>query len=196
MIVDNFSKILSLIDFTKEENKVMYLQILKRKKDGDKNCTIHTYLIRHKKQLLDLEKEIKLLCDFHNARAYINIAPKSLEDINNELMCQLASNNKIRNIVNPLKMLGSAVAKAKPIFPRWIIDIDKEDIINYDKIITYLVNNEKLYMRDLIIIPTVHGCHIIPNRYKINTEEFSKAFPGIMIHKNAAGTLLYTNTES
>ena len=58
-----------------------FLQILKRKKEhpdlGSNSITVHTYYVNSLEHFKNIEKEVINLCEFHNARAYINLNKRS-----------------------------------------------------------------------------------------------------------------------
>lgn len=197
-MVNNFDKILELIDFSENDNVFMHLQIVQRAKDNPdkkvKEGALHTYFIRSREHLKRLMPEIINLCEFYHARAYINIAPKELDKVNKELMFQLALQSNLGNISNPRRLLNSAAGKVKSYKTRWIVDIDNPNDV--DPVYNWFLTNTDL-VDDIFldIIPTVHGYHLIPDGIKFDTKKFNEKFPNIMIHKNSMGTLLYANVE-
>ena len=81
-MIDNFELIKSLL-FFESEDIYYHLQILRRGKDHPElpaaNRMIKAYFINDINDLDFYEQEIKDLCKFFGARAYINLAPKSIK---------------------------------------------------------------------------------------------------------------------
>ena len=79
---DNFEQIEKLLIFDSEDD-FYHLQILKRKKEnpdiGSNSYVVRTYCIRSKESLMEKRTEITEMCNTHNARAYINLSPRSFE---------------------------------------------------------------------------------------------------------------------
>jgi hypothetical protein len=136
--------------------------------------------------------EIRLLCDFYGARAYINVAGKDFSKVNKLMLVKIATfvNDGIEG--NSKKVLTSCAEKTKSSFPLWLIDIDtkdkefKETVYNWLKAYFDKNNNGESWLK--AIIPTVQGCHFIVRPFYLFG--FSKEFPDIMVHRNS-GTLLY-----
>lgn len=89
-MVDNFKIIYNILPEAENPRDSMFLiQLVIRHKDGhysiangsSRNRTIRSYQINTKEELLKKEKEIKALCDFFRARAYININPKNTIEV-------------------------------------------------------------------------------------------------------------------
>lgn len=81
-IIDNFKLIEPLLVFRDGDDTFYHRQIIQRKKDTGsvikKNYhLIRSYFIQSVDKLRKREEQIKGLCDFFNARAYINLNPKS-----------------------------------------------------------------------------------------------------------------------
>ena len=81
-MIDNFELIKPLLTFPNDD--IYYqLQILRRGKDHPElpaaNRMIKAYFICSLEGLDYVEQEIKDLCKFFGARAYINLTPKSIK---------------------------------------------------------------------------------------------------------------------
>lgn len=194
--IDNFEKIKSLLSF-QNDDEFYHLQILKRKKEnpeiGSNSYVIKTYYISSLDYLDKKKKEIVELCHSENARAYINLNPKSYEQAAYQTL------KKITNII-----MNKAYSQCRKAFDsvagslsatrdkKWIIDIDEPawsplmlTRINYHcEPICDDVNDTKVYD----IIPTKNGFHIITKPF--NLKKFRENYPDIDIHKNNP-TILY-----
>lgn len=201
VMVNNLELIKKLFYFNEANDMFFYCQIIKRAKDHKKSGQkvkegpLHTYLIRSKEHLEELMPEIILLCEYHGARAYINVAGKDFSIVRDE-MGRIIMNDIIDSIVrNPKKYLSSVAGKITSRMPKWVIDIDnKEDL---PKVENYIVNelsgSDKMGGKTVMIyahIPTKSGVHLITSAF--NLQEFHTKFPDIEVHKNSMGTLLYS----
>ena len=196
-MIDNFELIKSLFYFNEANDMFFHCQIVQRAKDHPnekvKEGAIHTYFIRSKEHLERLMPEIKLLCNFYGARAYINTAGKDFSKVNKLILVKIATYINEGNTVNPRKIFNSAAGETKSRYPVWIVDIDTKDKEPQDKIFNWLkdyfekTDEKKSWFRALV--PTVQGCHFIVRPF--NLLEFNKEFPDIIVHKNSMGTLLY-----
>lgn len=195
-MVDNFNRILAIMDIDEYPDHFMTLRIVSRNKDFDNsynnNKLFKSYLIRSKEQLMNLKDEIVWLCENYNARAYINLSIKSFKRLQSELAMDLVKNITEGIVMNPINKINSLSATISSVVKRWIIDIDEEDMEKADdiyKLVEDLVKevNQEKYM--LVKNPSKTGLHIISSPF--NTKKFSEKFKGSMIHKDAAGTLLY-----
>lgn len=193
-MINNMKIILPYFYFNEANNMFMHCQIVQRAKDhkGEKvgEGAIKTYFVRSREHLKRIMPEIILLCEHYGARAYINLAGKDFDKLQKSMLKLLAIDIEQGNIRNPRRCLNSAAGQIKSRWPKWIIDIDDMEI--KDSIVRWLdvYHNEVLRASYIYAeIPTVQGCHLIVKPF--NTEEFSKAFPNIDVHKNSMGTLLY-----
>lgn len=189
MTVDNFELIKPLFYFSEGNNIFFHCQLIRRAKDGGlgvSNKLIKSYFIRSRNHLEELREEIKLLCNHYGARAYINVSGKDFSTVNKIMLSELASLNcdEVLYEIDPRRVLNSAAGLAKSREPRWIVDID--NVYSEESIIEWF-NDRNIKIRAKI--PTVSGVHLIVSKF--NREEFSKSFPGVDIHKNSMGTLLY-----
>lgn len=204
--VDNFELIKSLFYFNEANDMFFHCQIVQRAKDHKPNKikekSIASYFIRSREHLDSLKEQIVLLCNYYNARAYINISGKDFSGLQKLLLTKMCENVTENIIQDPKRVVNQLAGKLKSRISRWIVDID--DITIKDDIKEYLIDlyskfNKKSkedivsYLADYIIkeIPTVHGCHLIVRPF--NSLKFHDEFPDVDIHKNSMGTLLYAS---
>ena len=201
-MINNMELILPHFYFNEGNDMFMHCRIVQRAKDhkGERvrEGAIKTYFIRSREHLERLMPEIILLCEHYGARAYINLAAKDFDKLQKLMLVKLANDIHLGNIRNPRKCLNSAAGELKSRVPKWIIDID--DMSIKDNVLLWLdvefkINEDPSYpiprsARYLHAeIPTVQGCHLIVHPF--NLMKFSEAFPGVDVHKNSMGTLLY-----
>lgn len=227
MIVDNFNLISGILPEAKNPRDSMFLiQLVIRHKDGHKdaakgnnrNRTIRSYQINSVKELLSKEKEIKALCDFFRARAYININPKNtvevllkqMELINETLRCMWNGDHGVRlrgTLDSALARTGEdylefgevdsqdlAIVQtiAEKNFRTWVVDCDNKE--SADDVRNRIINS-KSAIKNIIVaeIPTKSGVHFITYPF-----DYVTAFEGMKnapeVKKNSY-TLLYFNDE-
>lgn len=194
-MIDNSELIKSLINFNENNKVFLHCQIVQRNKDFPKKKikekAIQSYFIRSKEHLDRLMPEIKLLCDFYGARAYISVSYKQFDDVIRNMLMNISTCLCQRNDVNPNRILNKAVGEVKPKY--WLVDIDTKDQDFQDNIVlwfnTYFgrFDSDNYWLKAKI--PTVQGVHFITKPF--NLEEFNKVYPDVMVHKNSMGTLLY-----
>lgn len=208
LIVDNTEKICSYVsDMLEyiERPSIFHIMVMQRRKDrGHENLyhserIIKSYHIANLEQLERAIPEIKELCDFFKARAYINLNPKDLEHCKWRLVKDLLDELEHENHRNLNGIVDGAVSKLGSFSGNttWIIDIDKPD--KRDEAIQKLldvVNSEPrrngAQIKDPIVmeIPTVNGLHVIIRPFNIS--RYSGVKDEYEIKQNSS-TLLYAS---
>ena len=193
-MIDNFELITTLLKFP--NNDIYYhLQIIRRGKDHPNlpaaNRTIKAYFITDVNDLNFYKQEIKDLCKFFEARAYINLAPKSIRKTTMLQLKYLAQRTYENDFQKIWKSWNTCAVKIKGEEPRWVVDIDcsLEKMIYWWDIKEYI--NEKcdpVGNKIISIIPTKNGNHLITIPF--NIKQFKEKYPDIDVHKNNP-TLLY-----
>lgn len=196
-MINNISFVYHYLNFEERDNRFLHCQIIRRAKDhrgpkAVKGGLLRTYLIRSRDHLQKIMPEIIMLCEHYGARAYINLASKSIEKLRKLMLVKLSSDIYFNCVRNPEKILYSAAGELKPEEPKWIIDIDnlEDEVPVRERLYDISFKGSKFeyeYIYDTI--PTVNGIHIITKPF--NLTEFKEHFPNIDVHKNSAGTLLY-----
>lgn len=184
-MIDNIEKILPFLVFESEDD-FHYLQILQRKKEnpqiGSNSRVIKNYYINSKEYLLNHYDEIKQLCHQFNARASIRLNKRSYESVAFKTLENIA--NSMRN--REYKFIKASYDRGCGLGhndkdKKWILDIDKKEV---SPIMLAFIDHEiepkgsKIYD----IIPSKSGFHVITKPF--NTQEFSKKYPEIEIHKD------------
>ena len=198
-MIDNFKQIKSLLEFPNDDI-YYHLQILRRGKDHPElpaaNRVIKAYFIIDINDLDFYEQEIKDLCKFFEARAYINLTPKSIKKTTMLQLKYLAQRAYEGDFKKIWKSWNTCAGEIKGEESRWVVDVD--DNTNSGDI-KFFINNkcEPLSLspgdgcfENKIIsqIPTKSGYHLITKPF--NLQQFKEKYPDIDIHKNNP-TLLY-----
>lgn len=193
-MIDNFELITPLLKFP--NNDIYYhLQIIRRGKDHPNlpsaNRMIKAYFITDVNDLNFYKQEIKDLCKFFEARAYINLAPKSIRKTTMLQLKYLAQRTYEDDFQKIWKSWNTCAVKIKGEESRWVVDIDcsLEKMIYWWDIKEYI--NEKcepVGNKIISIIPTKSGNHLITIPF--NIKQFKEKYPDMDVHKNNP-TLLY-----
>ena len=196
-MIDNFELIKSLLKFPNDDI-YYHLQILRRGKDHPElpaaNRVIKSYFICNLESLDYVEQEIKDLCKFFGARAYINLAPKSIKKTTMLQLKYLAQRAYEGDYKKIWKSWNTCAGEIKGEEPRWVVDIDGPTNGEISEFIEYqcepVVKNFNGYIISKIIeyIPTKNGYHLITTPF--NLQQFKEKYPDIDVHKNNP-TLLY-----
>lgn len=193
-MIDNFDLIKKQFYFSEKNEIFFHLQVIRRGKDHpdlpSANRTIQTYYVQSKEHLEKIKDEVINLCEMYKARAYINITPKSFEDLGKLALFKLSERVYNGDYKKIYKIFNSAAGELKGYSTRFLIDIDNKDgkyrvldwldvyFDTFPECRTYLYAN----------LPTKNGTHLITKPFDIL--EFKKTFPNIDVHKNNP-TILY-----
>lgn len=194
-MIDNFNKIESLLNF--EDDIYYHLQIIRRGKDHKDlpaaNRMIKSYFICSKEDLLSYEQEIKTLCDLFQARAYINLSPKSIKKttlLQLKYLSQRIYDNDYKKI---WKSWNSCAGEIKGEKPRWVVDLDNITDLQTIENIKYLIYlTEPEGDKIIDVISTKSGYHLITTPFNIQKFKSTPIGETIDIHKNNP-TLLYAS---
>lgn len=203
-MVDNFELIKPLLEFP-DTDIYYHLQILRRGKDHPElpaaNRVIKSYFIIDINDLDFYEQEIKSLCKFFGARAYINLAPKSIRKTTMLQLKYLAERAYIGDFKKIWKSWNTCAGEIKGEESRWVVDIDHNvndasfeptwrviaDFIDYNCEPIRVINGRNV-SKVITDIPTKNGYHLITTPF--NLQQFKEKYPDIDVHKNNP-TLLY-----
>lgn len=192
MIIDNFDKIIGLLDFP-DEDSFYYLQVLLRKKDnpsgylGSNNSSrlVKAYYIKSKEQLFKQKEEIIKLCQVFNARAGINLNKRSYyktafntlktisDQMHNKAFTKIhRAYNTSCGVHNGGDRIWLLDFDYIPTNPDWYIDIKG-----------YLYAQQPICKEKVLaFIPSKNGVHVITTPF--DTRNFNKDYPDVEIHKN------------
>ena len=195
-MIDNFELIKPLLEFPNGDI-YYHLQILRRGKDHPElpaaNRVIKSYFICSLESLDYVEDEIKKLCEFFGARAYINLAPKSIKKTTMLQLKYLAQRAYEGDFKKIWKSWNTCAGEIKGEKSRWVVDIDNTTNSIFDKktkeVMNYIHHIEpEDFSRTQAVIPTKSGFHLITTSF--NLQQFKERYPDIDVHKNNP-TLLY-----
>lgn len=195
-MIDNFDNVESLVS-EMTPNDYMFIMIVTRKKDHEydpivEKC-IKNYFISSWNDLMKIKDEIIALCETFGARAYINLNVKYKDELQNEILCQVAENVKNHNVMSPHSIIAKANAKTLVHKKRWLIDIDAEDLDHDKEIIEYACSCTGIFadINDFIIkvLRSKTGYHYITKPF--NLKKFRDKWTTVDVHKNDGGALLY-----
>lgn len=190
-MVDNFDIIDQMFYFNDANNMFFHLQVLRRGKDHPElpaaNKLIQTWLVRSRDHLQKIKDEVVFLCEHYKARAYINVAGKDFNKLNELIMLKLAQNQYTGNVINPWHVFNSACGELKSRAKRWIVDIDSKDEALKTKVIeeidriwltthpadqTWSDRGKPYWL--ITSIPTMNGVHLITQPF--NMQAFKSIF--------------------
>ncbi len=186
---NNFEQIKNLLAFESEDD-FYHLQILKRKKEhpdlGSNSYVVKTYYIKSLESLDFYKDEIICLCEFHNARACINLNKRSFEKASFHTLKKISDqimNKDYRSTRNAYNSVCGAVSNVGKDGKRWIIDIDIKSMAVVDEVRSQLP--EDVYID---VIKTKNGYHLITKPF--NLQEYREVIGEHDLHKNNP-TILY-----
>lgn len=191
-MINNFEIIKPLLYFSNDDI-YYHLQILRRGKDhpdmSAANRVIKSYFICSLESLDYVEEEIKKLCEFFGARAYINLAPKSIKKTTMLQLKYLAQRAYEGDFKKIWKAWNTCAGEIKGEESRWVVDVDSlSSVIVKDVINCIHKIQPENYDKVKAVIPTKNGFHIISEPF--NLQQFKEIYPDIDVHKNNP-TILY-----
>lgn len=182
-MIDNFDLLKSFYHespYKYDPDSFLFGQIMTRKKDTGESPRIIKDIIFNVPEDFDSKKsDIVELCNHFNARAYLNIAPKSYRKVAFRMirectdLIESRQESRLRSLFS--KSCGNTIGPVK----YWILDVDDE--FNYGN-----VCNSTTYELE---VPTVNGYHLIHKPF--DPRYFKNRYPLVQIHKNNP-TLLYS----
>ena len=204
-MINNFELIKPLLTFSSDDI-YYHLQVIQRKKDcpeiGSNNRVIKSYFICKLESLEKIKQEVINLCKLFNARAYINVTPKSLRKTTLLQIKYLSKRLYVNDLKKIWKSWNSCAGELKGEEPRWIVDIDHNvddpnlepawgaiaDFIDKECEPHTLLHNPLRIAKVITDIPTKNGYHLITTPF--NLQKFQEEYPDIDVHKNNP-TILY-----
>ena len=188
-MIDNFSQISELLKFESDDD-FYHLQILKRKKEnpeiGSNSQVIKTYYVYSVDYLQFIKPEIINLCEFHNARACINLNTRSLERAAFHTLKKITDiimNKDWRSVYRAYDSVCGTFSTDKN--KSWIIDIDVKDMTEVNRVRDIIHLVEPIGNKTIDIIETKNGYHLITSPFNLSKVDIHHD-----IHKNNP-TILY-----
>lgn len=201
-MTNNFQQISKLLQFGSSDD-FYHLQIIKRKKDhpelGSNSLVIKTYYIKSKEHLAKAEAEIIALCDFHGARACINLNRRSFEKIAFHTLKKVTDQIMNKDFASVRKAYESVCgAHANEANKKWIVDIDNISIDGFNhrpemiQLRKFLLELQTETGREpyMEFNRTRSGVHIITGPFDLS--KFKERFGGLDVHKDNP-TILYVS---
>lgn len=199
-MINNFQQISKLLQFRSDDD-FYHLQIIKRKKDhpeiGSNSLVIKTYYIKSEDHLAKVEPEIIALCNFHGARACINLNRRSFEKMAFHTLKKVTDQIMNKDFASVRKAYESVCgAYANESNKKWIIDIDNISIDGFNHQPSMIQLRSRIielqieagHLQSMNFIRTKSGIHIISAPF--NLQKFREEFPDIDVHKDNP-TILY-----
>ncbi len=199
-MINNFQQISKLLQFRSDDD-FYHLQIIKRKKDhpeiGSNSLVIKTYYIKSEDHLAKVEPEIIALCNFHGARACINLNRRSFEKMAFHTLKKVTDQIMNKDFTSVRKAYESVCgAYANESNKKWIIDIDNISIDGFNHQPSMIQLRSRIielqieagHLQSMNFIRTKSGIHIISAPF--NLQKFREEFPDIDVHKDNP-TILY-----
>lgn len=165
-MVDNFTLLADFIapnDTLLADDNFYFLQLIRRSKDTDglPSKTFRDFYIRNSRDLLSHREEIIELCDFFDARAYLNVNVKSYEKCANYILKGFGDMYTNKSFAQCKGMFSSAAGqvstRATNFQKVWFVDYDNDDEMDMSTIGWYYVNrNLRAYN-----VPTKNGMHFL-----------------------------------
>ena len=189
-MINNLNQIKTLLQFNSEDD-FYHLQIIKRKKEhpelGSNSYIVKTYYVKSLEHLDNIFPEIINICNFHNARACINLNKRSFEKIAFHTLKKVTDcilNKDYKSVRKAYESVCGSYSNESE--HKWIIDIDDKDYDSSEmEILMYYILPEgnKVITR----IETKNGYHLITKPF--NLQDFNQHY-SMDIHKNNP-TILY-----
>jgi hypothetical protein len=202
-MIDNIVAIKDLLTFESEDD-FYHLQILKRKKEnpelGSNSYVVKTYYINSIEYLDSKIDEIIHLCNFHNARACINLNRRSYEKIAFHTLKKVTDqimNKDFKSVRKAYESVCGSFSNEKD--KKWIIDIDHKDFdlsevkrhVFYNNLISNIQSLIFQTGKDdtITTIPTKNGFHLITRPFNlekctVKKLRFKKIIPPFCICHN------------
>ncbi len=179
-MINNINQIKELLVFDSED-EFYHLQILKRKKEhhdlGSNSYVVKTYYIRSIEYLDKKYPEIISLCDFHNARACINLNRRSFERIGFQMLMKITGQLMNKDYKSVRKAYESCCgAYSNESNKKWIIDVDNKDESFVVPLLEELSKLQPEGNKFISKLETKNGYHLIVKPF--NVSSFSNLFNG------------------
>ena len=195
MEINNLQLIKPLLNFANDD--VFYhLQILKRKKEhpslGSNSYVVKTYYISSIEYLEFKMSEIIELCKFHQARAYINLIPRSFEKIAFHTLKKVTDCIMNKDYKSVRKAYESICGKYGHGDKIWVIDVDDRDfnkVLKIGETVNKIESGNSVNV--LEYIPTLNGFHILTKPF--DKSVFSKIYDLDIQTNNPTILYLYKN---
>lgn len=202
-MIDNFEKIYDFLNFESNVDDECYsVYVVRRGKDQKIPSNIFdivkTYCIISIEQLKDKEEEIKKLCEFFNARAYIDVTKRKRRNFLLK-MIECIADSISRNTNESFERIFENSCKHCHIpygETRWLVDIDTKEEIEI-KNIKECLQKCKFGDSELITleIPTKKGFHLITKPFHKRNFIEMYGIKNVTVLEHTFTLLYYKNYE-
>lgn len=171
-MINNLEQIKKLLIFDSEDD-FYHLQIIKRKKEhpelGSNSYIVKTYYIRSIEYLDKKFDEIKSLCNFHNARACINLNRRSFERVGFHMLRKITEQIMNKDYKSVRKAYESVCGThSNEPYKKWILDFDIKDESIINDLVGELNNIRPIGYKFIYKLDTKNGYHLIVSPFDIN----------------------------
>lgn len=215
-MVDNFKIIRSMLKF-ENPGDCYYVQLLRRQSDDPKiggvpdpayhgnmhSRSIKDYFISSLEHFDEVEKEIKMICEVFNVRAYIRLNKRTFKDISMVIFKHITEEIcSGETFASPFHLVARAAGRANGAgkSKTWIVDIDAE-FVPYKQAVREMIEKCEPFQsaNDIVEIQTKNGFHLIAKPFNTSRmDELWQSFcsenninlPRFDIHKDNP-TILY-----
>lgn len=193
-MINNFEIVKDFLEF--KEGEFYFLQILKRKKENPTQSgnskVIKTYYINSLDYYNSIQEEVKGLCLFFNARAYLGLNRRSHKKVALYMLKEVTDliiNDQYEAVKNAYNTCCGQYTTGDKI---WLIDIDTKEYSHIESYIEKINKCKSGYENNVLgVLPTVHGYHILTRPFNLKElEPYMAVSMHIDVHKNNP-TLLY-----
>lgn len=171
-MINNLEQIKKLLSFNSEDD-FYFLQIIKRKKEhpelGSNSYIIKTYFISSIENLEKNMGEIICLCNFHNARAGINLNKRSFRRIAFHSLKKITDQILNEDYKSVRKSYNSVCGGySNETSKKWIIDIDdKQFDSNIINDILKTIQPIEVENKIIVKLETKNGYHLITSPFNL-----------------------------
>jgi len=196
-VINNLEIIKPILSFLSEDD-FYHLQIIKRKKEhpdlGSNSYIVKTYYIRSLDYLDKKMPEIIALCNFHNARVYINPNVRSFEKLAFQMLKKVTDqimNKDFKSVRKAYESVTGEFSTGRD--KKWILDFDmKYSEMLMQQLKSEIYNTQPYTTFIHAVVPTKNGFHVICSPFNIQEfrQNYTETWKLFELHKNNP-TILY-----
>lgn len=172
-IVDNFDRIGEIMDFD-DENTFYWVQIIKRRKDNpeidDDYTQYGSYCFYSYESLLKAKDDLIKTSHVHNARIVLWVNRRDIKELGlymAQVTLEYIQSKQYKALPRTFEHTCGKHRK-KGIDTYYIVDVDSKDPQYLNKITELIYKNAPKDFELRIILPTIHGYHIICTGFNLS----------------------------